>query len=243
MPTPSLRSATRGVAALTLFAALAVPAAAAPPEGRVRHSMTVSVEPQSHLLTVTDKVTFPWRPADGVVDFVLNAALKVSGSAPAVVEIPLGAASTFFGINGLGDATARQIGLKGYRARLAPGQVTLSIWYSGVVNFGLSDQKEEYTRGFRESAGVLGPQGVYLTGASYWYPAFNHDSHRVRPRGDAAARLARDLTGQRHVARGPRRRAVGVGRADGPNRPGRRPAPGLARNGRFGRNAGLPARA
>ncbi len=137
--------------------------------------MAVSLDPLSHVLKVTDQMRLASRPADGVVDFVLNAALKVSGSTPAVVEVPLGTASTFFGINGSGDAAARQIGVKRYRARLAPGQATLSLSYGGAMDFGLSDQKEEYTRGFRESAGMLGPQGVYLTGASYWYPSFNHD--------------------------------------------------------------------
>ena len=137
--------------------------------------MTVGLDPQSHVLTVTDRMRLASRPASGAVDFVLNAALKVSSSTPAVVEVPLGAASTFLGINGSGEATSRQIGVKRYRARLAPGQATLSISYSGAMDFGLSDQKEEYTRGFRESAGVLGPQGVYLTGASYWYPSFSQD--------------------------------------------------------------------
>ena len=137
--------------------------------------MTVGLDPQSHVLTVTDRVQLAARPASGVVDFVLNAALKVSSATPAAVEVPLGAASTFFGLNGSGDAASRQIGVKRYRARLAPGQATLSISYSGAMDFGLSDQKEEYTRGFRESAGVIGPEGVYLTGASYWYPSFNQD--------------------------------------------------------------------
>ncbi len=157
------------------FAAGPPSAAPAPAERRVRHSLSVGLDPQSHVLTVTDRVLLASRPASGVVDFVLNAALKVSSSTPAVVEVPLGASSTFFGINGSGDAAARQIGVKRYQARLGAGQVSLSITYSGAIQFGLSDQKEEYTRGFRESAGMLGPDGVYLTGASYWYPSFNQD--------------------------------------------------------------------
>jgi hypothetical protein len=153
----------------------APPAAPAAAQGRVRHSLSVNLDPQSHVLTVTDRMRLPSRPSNGVVDFVLNAALKVSASTPAVVEMPLGAASTFFAVNGSGDAAARQIGVKRYRVRLAPGQATLSITYSGAIAFGLSDKKEEYTRGFRESAGMLGPEGVYLTGASYWYPSFNQE--------------------------------------------------------------------
>jgi hypothetical protein len=175
MPIAPLRSARLCLATLAVSVALAAAATAGPPEGRVRHSMTVSLEPATDTLTVTDQVRLASRPADGVVDFVLNASLHISRAVPPVVEVPLGTAATFFGINGSGDAAARQIGVTRYRARLAPGQATLSVSYDGVVDFGLSDQKEEYRRGFRESAGMLGPQGVYLTGASYWYPSFNHD--------------------------------------------------------------------
>jgi Peptidase family M1 domain len=157
------------------LAAGAASATAGVPDGRVVHSMTVSLAPETHMLTVTDHVRLAARPADGLVDFVLNAALRISSSTPEVHELPLGADVTFFGINGSADTTARQVGLKRYRARLAPGQVTLTMTYGGAVEFGLSDQKEEYTRGFRESAGMLGTEGVYLTGASFWYPSFNRD--------------------------------------------------------------------
>ncbi len=137
--------------------------------------MSVSVAPTTHTLVATDRVQLAARPVGGIVDFVLNAALRIVRSAPAVHEVPVGEGATFLGINGSAETTTRQIGVKRYRATLGPGQTTLSISYRGVMEFGLSDQKEEYTRGFRESAGMLGPQGVYLTGASFWYPLFNRD--------------------------------------------------------------------
>jgi hypothetical protein len=172
MPFPTLRSAALAAAALVLSA----PAApAAPAAGRLHHSMVVGLDPGSHTLAVTDTVRLPSRPAGGAVDFVLNGALRIESSTPPVAEIPIGSAAAFFGINGSGEATARRIGVKRYRAALAPGQTTLTVGYSGVVDFGLSDQKEEYTRGFRESAGMLDSRGLYLTGASYWYPAFDKE--------------------------------------------------------------------
>jgi hypothetical protein len=51
----------------------------------------------------------------------------------------------------------------------------LTLEYSGAMDFGLSDQKEEYTRGFRETTGVLSAAGVYLAGGSFWYPHFGQD--------------------------------------------------------------------
>jgi aminopeptidase N len=147
----------------------------APLTGRPKHSMTVGIEPATHTLTVIDRVQFPTRPADGIVEFVINAALRVTRSEPEVREIPLGADARFFGINGTGEGTERQVGVKRYRALLPAGVSTLVVSYAGAVNFGLSDKKEEYTRGFRETAGVLGPEGIYLAGSSFWYPSFNRD--------------------------------------------------------------------
>jgi aminopeptidase N len=158
-------------------AVLAVPSlvSGAPVEGRVKHAMAVTLDPATHRLSVTDRVQLAARPADGVVDFVISAALLVTRSEPAVREVPLGADTTFFGINGSGEGTGRQVGIKRYRATLAQGQSLLSLSYEGVIDFGLSDRKEEYTRGFRETAGILGAEGVYLAGSSFWFPAFNRE--------------------------------------------------------------------
>ncbi len=137
--------------------------------------MAVTLEPAVHKLTVSDQMQLAARPADGVVDFVMNAALRVIRSEPAVREMPVGADATFFGINGTGDATGRQVGVKRYRATLTPDQTSLSVSYEGVIDFGLSDQREQYTRGFRETSGILGAEGVYLAGSSFWYPSFNRE--------------------------------------------------------------------
>jgi aminopeptidase N len=177
---PKARPATRRVLSRLVAAAVAVyafgaVAAAAPVAGRPKHSMTVTVEPATHTLTVADRVQLASRPADGIVEFVLNGALKVTRSEPPVREVPLGTDARFFGINGTGEGTERQVGVKRYRATLPIGVSSLVVTYQGAVDFGLSDKKEEYTRGFRETAGVLGPEGIYLAGSSFWYPSFNRD--------------------------------------------------------------------
>jgi hypothetical protein len=161
--------------AVAVIAAASGQAVAAPVNGRVKHIMAVTLDPATHKLTVTDRMQLAMRPADGVVDFVMNAALRVTHSEPAIREVPVGADARFFGINGTGDAAGRQAGMKRYSATLATNQVALSVSYEGVIDFGLSDKKEEYTRGFRETAGILGAEGVYLAGSSCWYPSFNRE--------------------------------------------------------------------
>jgi aminopeptidase N len=162
-------------AAVALVGAASPLAPAAPVSGRPIHAITVTVEPSTHMIRVIDRVRLPDRPPDGIAEFVMNAALRVTRSAPEVREVPLGTDARFFGINGSGEGTERQVGVKRYRATLPPGTSTLDVSYEGVVDFGLSDKQEEYTRGFRETAGSLGPEGIYLAGGSFWYPAFNRD--------------------------------------------------------------------
>ena len=140
------------------------PAPASPAAKRVRHTMSVMLDPKTHRLAVEDTVSFPLgTPAE----FLLNGSLKVVRSEPALQEVPLGETEKFFGINA-GEAGSPGLRLKRYRAEGSPAAV--KVTYEGNFDFGLADQKEEYTRGFRETSGLLNDQGVYLAGSGFWYP-------------------------------------------------------------------------
>jgi hypothetical protein len=153
------------VAAPHLASAQAPPVApSAAAAKRVRHAMVVTLDARTHRLTVDDEITFP---AGVAPEFLLNGSLRVVRSEPAVQEVPLGETEKFFGINA-GEAGSGKLKLKRYRAQGSPS--TVKVAYEGVFDFGLADQKEEYTRGFRETSGLLNDQGVYLAGSGFWYP-------------------------------------------------------------------------
>ncbi len=146
-----------------------LPALAAETAGTLRHDLAVELIPADRLLRVTDRVALP-PGAPG--EFLLNAALTIRDSSPPVEELPLGDVAPFFGINAAPDAE-RRLELKRYRPRSAPPEGVLTLTYDGAFDFGLSDAREEYTRGFRETAGIVGPDGVYLAGDGFWYPRFD----------------------------------------------------------------------
>ena len=156
--------------------AAAAPAAAPAAEAaRVRHSMKVTLDPTRGWLSVVDTLTLPADPSGPVHskslgmtegEFLLHAALKVTASEPAVTEVPLGDTARFFGIN----SSTVSIPLKRYRVALPAGGGAVQLRYEGKFDFGLSDQKEEYTRGFRETVGIVSKEGVYLAGNGFWYP-------------------------------------------------------------------------
>jgi aminopeptidase N len=95
----------------------------------------------------------------------------------------------------------------------AAGVSMLTISYEGPIDVPLSDLKEQYTRGFRETSGLIAPEGMYLAGSSRWYPRFDRglvtfevtvdtpDGWHVISQGDGTSR---DATGHaRWTSRGP----------------------------------------
>ncbi len=170
-----MRSHTRFVAAaaalLIIFPVVADRPLRAQAATRAHHALQVALDPAAHRLTVTDRVTVP--RAGATTGFLLNSRLRIVKSSPAVEEVPVGDVSPFFGINAAPSAASLPV--KRYRLRAAPADGALTLEYAGAMDFGLSDQKEEYTRGFRETTGVVSKDGVYLAGGSFWYPHFGQD--------------------------------------------------------------------
>lgn len=146
---------------LALFLA-SQPAAAPQPH----HVLRVDLAPATHQITVAGEVSVP----HGEREFLLSARLRIAASSPPVDEVPVGDVTPFFGINAAPDTWALTV--KRYRLRSAPADGVLKLEYAGAMDFGLSDQKEEYTRGFRETTGIVSADGVYLAGQSFWYPQF-----------------------------------------------------------------------
>ncbi len=151
---------------LTLAATSAFPASAAPE--RPHHSLQVALEPDTGHLRVTDVLTVP-PTESGEIQFLLNGTLTLVQSEPPAVEIPLGDAARFFSINASAGALAEGQ-VKRYRVAVPPAGGPVRLEYEGSFDFGLSDQKEEYTRGFRETLGIISPEGLYLAGNGFWYP-------------------------------------------------------------------------
>jgi hypothetical protein len=139
----------------------------------VHHRMSVDPTPATHRVVVSDEVQLP-AGADPSRGFLLGATLVVTSATPAVEEVALGDTTPFFGNNGTSGALdPRQV--KRYRFKAAPVNGRVRVDYAGALDFELSAQKEEYTRGFRETVGRLGEEGIYLAGRTFWYPQFGDD--------------------------------------------------------------------
>ncbi len=147
-----------------------LPARAESAGGTVAHRLTVGLDPGARQLAVDDRILLL---GGGAVEFLLNKQLEISSSDPRVEEVPLGDVADFLG-NNTGEGT--DVGLRRYRVRLPEGGGKLHLTYSGKFDFGLGTQQEEYQRGFRNTAGIVSPEGVYLAGNGHWYPQFTHST-------------------------------------------------------------------
>lgn len=168
-----LRSATRWSAVLAAGTlALLLAAGSVRAQELLHHQMTLVLDPESHSLQVSDRIQLPVDRAAGPVEFLLNSTLAITASEPAVVAVPLGEAWDFHGINGSSDV-GEGVELTRYRLESVPGDGVVLLSWGGSFDFGLSDAKEEYTRGFRSTAGIVGGEGVYLSASGFWYPTFS----------------------------------------------------------------------
>ena len=141
----------------------------------IRHRMEVVLSPEDGSVEVTDRIHLSAPAADQPVELLLNAALEIDSANPPLDKVPLGEFDGFFGINGASIELATDLELARYRLTELPEDGVLTIHYAGPMNFGLSAQKEEYTRGFRETAGIVGDEGVYLAASGFWYPYFGEE--------------------------------------------------------------------
>ncbi len=161
----SARFSVAIAAALALLASTPVPPLVAQAV-LTHHALKVTLEPAVKRLAVTDRLTLP--PDRAKIEFLLNSRLRITKSSVPLDEVPIADISP--------KPLTAGMPVKGYRLRGAPpADGTVTIEYAGAMDFGLSDQKEEYTRGFRETSGMVSTEGVYLSGGSHWYPLLGQD--------------------------------------------------------------------
>jgi hypothetical protein len=113
---------------------------------------------------------------DESVIFQLHGQLAITSHSPFV---------TIAQVKRNAGAPAEEIPVKHYRVQFKenPRQgresATFSLSYSGQINHPVVQQSEEYARGFSQTPGIISNKGVYLAGASLWYPHFPTAANRL----------------------------------------------------------------
>ncbi|MFA6435034.1 MAG: M28 family peptidase [Elusimicrobiales bacterium] len=140
--------------------------------GIITHDLKVRIEPARNSLAAEDTITLP-RSGNGEAGIIFS---LHKGLAPSILtkgatlrELDPDGSSAVYGLN---YSTGTVVAAK-YSLLLPPGVNSFTIKYSGVINHPQAEQAENYARSFSETPGLITADGVYLAGASFWYPQFD----------------------------------------------------------------------
>ncbi|MFB0508480.1 MAG: M1 family metallopeptidase, partial [Thermodesulfobacteriota bacterium] len=124
----------------------------------VRHDLRVTLYPEEQRLTVKDTLTVP---EDLLPDlpFLLHRGLEPSSPTPGVRIVRV-------------TGKPETIPLESFRVTLPPGKKTFVLEYGGNIYHPLAPYGKEHARGFKQTAGMISREGVYLARSSFWYPIF-----------------------------------------------------------------------
>ena len=133
---------------------------------QVHHELDVTLKPDTAAIEVRDIITLPEGHPSSLT-FALHPALQLQlqDEEAKLTELPARDSSHLSSMN-------QSIGIvpRRYRVDLAPGNNRFTLQYTGSIAHALQSRGEEYARSFQETQGIISPQGVFLSGASVWYP-------------------------------------------------------------------------
>jgi hypothetical protein len=144
------------LAACSAGALFFLAAPAAYPADLPHHDITVSLDTEKHALSATDTITLPPSfPREFV--FALHAGLNPASPDPAVR------------IEKKSDQRGG-VPLELFKVTVPENAGTVTIRYSGSIDHPMKAAGKNQARGFEQTPGSIGAEGVYLDGGSGWYP-------------------------------------------------------------------------
>lgn len=146
-----------GVAAAGLAAVMFAGADIALAADVVHHELAVRLDPKRGRIDVRDTITLTEAALPGkAYTFFLHAGLRPS--------IP----DSGYLLTRTGSFEAA-VPVERYRLHLPPGHKRVTVHYGGVIQHSLARTRER-AKVHTDTAGTISLQGIFLGGASYWYP-------------------------------------------------------------------------
>jgi aminopeptidase N len=144
---------------------------ASPRQNMMHHDLFVQIVPEQHALLATDRLTLEVAEPQTSIRFSLASTLQVdrvalvhrsSGTEVVSDDVPYEVE------HGSTPELAQHVIIPSQI--LSAGPVTLDIHYHGVVNDPPRDPRHLRFVTPSETAGHIGPEGVYVSSESHWYP-------------------------------------------------------------------------
>ena len=160
--------------ALLSHGALGIACAADPVLPRVvirHHELFVQIVPEQHALIAKDRLTLEVPESQTPIRFSLAPTLQIdhialvqesAGTEPQIHDVP------FELEHGSAGESVQEVSIPSQV--VAAGLVTLDVHYHGVINDPPRDPRHLRFVTPSETAGYIGPEGVYVSSESHWYP-------------------------------------------------------------------------
>ena len=141
----------------------------------IHHQITANVNPESHFIEATDKITIPADQFKTDLFFLMVSDLKVKSETPGVtVKLDKSKIKAKdFGMDQEDFETSSSITQNKYKVIFKKDIKNFTLKFSGKIHYTIKEMGEEYARGFSQSPGIICEEGVYLGGSTYWIPWFN----------------------------------------------------------------------
>jgi hypothetical protein len=160
--------------ALLIHGALGIACAADPVLPRVvirHHDLFVQIVPEQHALIAKDRLTLEVPQLQTPIRFSLAPTLQIDHIAlvqeSAGTEVPIHDVP-FELEHGSAPESVQEVSIPSQV--VAAGLVTLDVYYHGVINDPPRDPRHLRFVTPSETAGHIGPEGVYVSSESHWYP-------------------------------------------------------------------------
>jgi hypothetical protein len=141
--------------------------------GQINHDLKITLYPDSHRLEIVDVITLPQALTKSEpFFFTLHQGFKPEVlDKDTILRKVFGAeAARFFDNNP--SLQHSNIKMELFEVKLPPGTNRFTLKYAGEIFHTVEEYGEEYARSFSSSPGIISPEGVFLSGSSFWYPHF-----------------------------------------------------------------------
>ncbi|KHE91623.1 MAG: peptidase [Candidatus Scalindua brodae] len=143
--------------------------------GQVAHDIKVKLQPETHRIEVVDKITLPPESLEKEpLHFTIHQGLEpeVLGEDIVLRKISGAEAGRFFSEN---PSLQGNIAMELFEVKLPSWTNQFTIKYAGEIYHPVREYGEEYARSFSVSPGIIFPEGIFLSGSTFWYPHFANE--------------------------------------------------------------------
>ena len=133
--------------------------------GVISHDLKIRINPAQNSLEAEDSITLPEHTGGIVFSLHKGLSPSVLTAGAELKEITSSPSDAIF---------------TKYSLTLPAGMKTFRLKYGGVIYHPLAEQAENYARSFSETPGLIAADGIYLSGASFWYPEFDNQFSKFK---------------------------------------------------------------